>query len=1124
MIVDAKTPQGTFIQKTSKNNYVVFSRTGLSKKDSDFLCETKSQIDNDRDITTERLVDDMTLRKFRLAVSASAEYTAFHEGTVADALAAINATVTRINQIFETDLGITLELIANNDQIIYLDSATDPYSGGDSLNTEVQTTLTNVIGEANYDIGHLFHAGINAGNAGFVGEICTDGRKGSAFSSAASPTGDTFDIDFVAHEIGHQLGANHTWSHEPEGTGVQVEPASGTTIMGYAGITGINNVALNSDPYLHYISILQITENLESKSCGEDILIANNPPIITAVPDYVIPALTAFILTGDATDLDADDQLTYTWEQIDNGIVTQNSFGPTNAVGANFRSLMPTDNPSRYFPSLSRVVAGNLTQVFPAVNSAWETATSLDRELNFALTVRDNAAIGGQVASELVTVAVKAAGGAFSVSSQATAADYTAGDLLEVNWNVADTDQAPISVQSVDILLSIDGGLSFPIVVAEQVLNDGSHEIILPGSATTEARLMVRANDNIFYAVNAADFTIIESAIVLNAAQTDYDVCQPDSVAIPFVYETYGGFSEEVTFSVLALPEGLSATFSPTTATANDTEVILTISNTETVEPGGYSIDLQAIGASETKQLPLQIKFLGLDFADVILQSPADGAAEVSARENLLWEDNELFSSYEIQISTDVNFANIVETAELSTNSFQASNLDNDADYFWRVKPKNSCGEGSFGTPFSFSTIGETCIPSRFGSGLPITISASGRPTITSTVTFLDDLALTDIEVGIELDHTYVGDLIITLTSPQGKSVVLVSNACDDSRNINAVFDDDAPSFICGSNPAISGTISPLTSFDALLGDSIAGDWTLTVEDVANFDGGALNNFFLNVCVEGEPAADEDGDGVSDVEDSCPGTEAGLEVDITGCAIYRFETDNFQLLATSESCRTENDGSVEIIAQESLNYEITITGNGLNVNDSFTADYIQNNLSAGTYDVCIDATSGDIEYEELCFEVVISEPEAISVSSQSGIDPNSIVLNLSGSDIYTVTVNGLDEQTTQSEFTLDLKPGNNSVTVVGRLACQGFYEKQFFIAGGIIIYPNPTSDYVRLFVENAGTVELNLFSMEGRLIRTEKRTMIGSKTELDVSNLSAGTYFLKVEGESQKGTYKIIKQ
>lgn len=550
MIVHADGRPNSYVQKTDNGRYVLYSRTAKDD-DIDFVCRTEQQILTGSANLTAKPVDDQVLRKYRVAISATAEYTQYHGGTVADALAAINATLTRVNEVFETDLAVTLELVSDNDKVIYTDTSTDPYTGSlSALGSQAQSTLDEEIGVSNYDFGHVLHKGENGGNAGFIGGVCTNGQKGSAYSSGQEPEGDIFDLDFVAHEMGHQLGANHTWSYELEGTLVQVEPGSGTTIMGYAGITENDNVAAHGDDYFHYASIDQIITTLKSKGCGEEFTLTNNPPIVQDVEDYVIPKSTAFALTGNATDLDEEDVLTYTWEQIDNGVVTSATFGPTNPSGANFRSRPPSLEPTRYFPLLSRVLEGNLTEVQPSEGSAWETVSDVEREMNFALTVRDNAEGGGQVVSELVNVLVTNDGGPFAVTSQASPTTLVAGDMATITWDVSNTNVAPINTEFVDILLSIDGGENFDTVLASGVENDGSYDIVVPGLPTTEARIMVRPVDNIYYAVNASDFSIEVSEIVLNFSELEFDVCHFSDLTVPFVYETYLGFDEEVVLTV----------------------------------------------------------------------------------------------------------------------------------------------------------------------------------------------------------------------------------------------------------------------------------------------------------------------------------------------------------------------------------------------------------------------------------------------------------------------------------------------------------------------------------------------------------------------------------------------
>ena len=896
MIVHSDGRSNSFIQKVSGDDYVMYDRDSENLANSEFVCSTKDKLTDKSKNVTARPVDGQVLRKYRLAITVSAEYTAFHGGTVADALAAINATVTRVNEVFETDLGVSLELVSNTDAVIYTDPETDPFSGAlGALGSQGQRALTQVIGEANYDIGHVLHSGGNNGNAGFIGAICVDNRKGSAYSSSQNPQGDIFDLDFVAHEMGHQLGANHSWSFEWEGTTVQVEPGSGTTIMGYAGITDNDDVAPNGDDYFNYVSIEQIITNLRGKTCGEVVAITNTPPVVDTLDSFVIPKSTAFRLTGVATDADVGDMLTYTWEQIDNGIVKKTTFGPDNPNGANFRSRPPSAAPDRYFPLLSRIVAGTLTQTEPTLNSAWETVSGVARDMNFAFTVRDNAAGGGQVVSELTTLSVTNDAGPFLVSSQAAGESYEAGQAQEIVWDVAGTNVAPVNSRVVDILLSTDGGLTFPEVLAEGVANDGSQEVIVPGLPTSQARVMVKAADNVFLAVNTADFTIEASEVVLDISNLDYGVCQGEDLTVPLVYESYLDFDEEVSFSIANAPEGFNISFSPATVIANNTPVSILFENTAAVPEGDYDVLLTASSASLTRQIGLRLSVFDTDFPDVVLQLPANGSTDTSVTETLQWEAEPSYTSYDIQIATDALFQDIVETATISSNTYTGENLENDATYFWRVKPFNGCGEGNFGSPFTFTTIPFTCdIKAAFG--LPQALTAVGEPTIISTISFFEDLQIADLNVSLNIDHDFLDDLRITLTSPSKTTVTLVANACGDFKNINAVFDDDAEDFICGAaaNVGIGGTVKPSGALDSFRGESILGEWVLEVQDTAAGDGGSLNGFSLDVCIEGDFRPDADLDGVfDDGDDLCPGTPQGTEVDTSGCPVYRFPKRKF---------------------------------------------------------------------------------------------------------------------------------------------------------------------------------------------------------------------------------------
>lgn len=533
-----------FTVPTSKgrnDEYITYRNESRKNVEKKFECLTEDvETEFSRATFPQRDANDQILRTFRIAISASGEYTEFWDDgnngngdAQADAMAQIVSTLNRNNEVFEVDMAITFQLVSGTN-IIYTNPNSDPYTGFNSLLSQTQNVMTSNIGEANYDIGHLFHFGTNSSNLGngaaaCLACMCVDGQKGSAFSSHTfvgengSPyMSDYFDIDYVPHEIGHQMGGNHTWSFSSEGSGVNVEPGSGTTIMAYAGITGSNDVQTHSDAYFHYHSIRQILNAADVRTCWTSTAIGNKPPAANAGANFTIPQGTAFVLRGAATDSDGGDVLTYTWEQIDNGVSNFNNFGPTRTSGGTFRSRPPSTSPNRYMPTLSRIINGTLTETSPVKNNentSWETISTVSRSLNFALTVRDRSEANGtgqfpQSSFDTNTITVDGSSGPFTVTSQSSTVTWEEGENQTVTWDVAGTNTAPVNSSTVNILLSIDGGQTFPITLASATANDGTQSIVVPSIgvvSTSLARVMVESNDNIFLAVNSTNFTVQES-------------------------------------------------------------------------------------------------------------------------------------------------------------------------------------------------------------------------------------------------------------------------------------------------------------------------------------------------------------------------------------------------------------------------------------------------------------------------------------------------------------------------------------------------------------------------------------------------------------------------------------
>jgi hypothetical protein len=494
--------------------YLVVSRKDLGPTPQ-FQCDNRDDkkiIPDNKNILPDN-ADDATLRTYRLALAASGEYSArWLDGTEANdgerrtkILAAMNNNITRSNAILERDFAVRLLLIANTDDIIYLDASSDPWTSTDSdiLCDETEATMNTEIGAANYDIGHLVHEVGNFGKAGCIGCVCSaDNTKGRGFTSRNNwNSGNGFEEYILVHEIGHQFDANHTFTHADDNDAAQMEPGSGSTIMSYAGITGAStDIQSIMDDYYHAISIEQATNYIKGQTCNGGGASGNDIPTADAGANYTIPKSTPFKLTGIGTDEDEINVLTYIWEQMDK-VTDDADFpwlpSPTHTYGPEFRSLPPTTSNSRTFPVLANILDGSNT-------NKWEKLPSVGRTLNFRFTVRDNNPGAGGNESDNMVLTVDGATGPFAVTSPNTTTTWCPGSRT-VTWSVNGSD---VHAANVNIYLSYDGGLSFPVLLAGNTPNDGSHVVNIPCTGSTMGRIKVEAVGNVFFDISNANFTV----------------------------------------------------------------------------------------------------------------------------------------------------------------------------------------------------------------------------------------------------------------------------------------------------------------------------------------------------------------------------------------------------------------------------------------------------------------------------------------------------------------------------------------------------------------------------------------------------------------------------------------
>lgn len=665
------------------------------------------------------------VKTLRLAQSVTAEYSNYFGATsssqVSLVLAAVNATLTRCNGVYEKDLAVHLDLIAASTNVFYYNASTDPYSPGSTgasgtWSSELQSTLTSVIGAANYDIGHLFGATGGGGSAGYIGGICIDNQKGSGFTSPADaiPQGDNFDIDYVAHEVGHQMGANHTFSHSNEGTGVNVEPGSGITIMGYAGITS-RDLAPHSIDIFHAASIAQIQSTLSSKTCPVTTGISgtNATPVVNAGSNYTIPISTPFALTGSATDANAGDVLTYCWEQMDNASSSQtgsNSVASaTKASGPNWISFSPTTSPTRYFPKMATILAGGtvsgpLTGGDAGANT--EALSSVSRTLNFRLTVRDNVPYSstspvtvGQTQYANMTVTVTNSSGPFAVTAPNTAVSWAGNSSQTITWNVASTTASPVSCANVKISISTDEGTTFSTLVASTA-NDGSEAVTIPNTPTTTARIKVEAVGNIFFDISNTNFTI-----------TSGSGC---------------GAPSGLTASSITTTSATVGWTAVSGATSYDVDYKLSSSSTWTnaaTATTATSVSLSGLTSGATYDYRVRTNCSSGSSAYTTAQFTTTGTVTCTAPSGLTssvtttgatvsWTAVSGASSYDVdyKLNTASTWTNAA-TATTST-SVTLSGLTSATLYDWRVRANCSSGSSSY-TTAQFTTSSTTCASAK---------------------------------------------------------------------------------------------------------------------------------------------------------------------------------------------------------------------------------------------------------------------------------------------------------------------------------------------------------------------------------------------------------------------------
>lgn len=791
------------------------------------------------------------IRSYRLAVSVSYSYFQYYGKDLENTMAGIVATVNRVNMIYERDLGVRLILVNNNDQLIVTDPTDPIFTVSYQEDIENQEHIDDIIGNDNYDIGHIFNADGGGGYAE-LGVVCNDNIKAHGVTGLDRPQGDAFDIDFVAHEIGHQFGANHTFNGIDGSCGgtwypfTAFEPGAGTTIMAYAGICGTDNITPGSDAYFHGGSIAEMNIFLlgNGNTCAQIDTTGNKAPrISTEIDQKTIPVLTPFELTATVTDEDPD-SLLFAWEEVDRGAqLPLGNYGASNEPL--FRSFAPGNSPKRTFPQLSTLLRNqyNKTELLP--NST--------RSLSFQMTVRDQSGAGPAIAWSRVKYFVDGEKGPFRIDNPA---ELIAGTNHKLEWQVNGTDVYPISADSVVLWLSTDGGQTFPIAL-DTFANTGVGVFFLPeGIQSNAARLKLKPLDNIFFDISDQDLTIQtlgadQTFVELIDANQDLIFCGSDSIQLFFYYNAFES-GERVSPEILVN----SGSFTNEVDTfANKSGGAIRLMGGADLPTGLYPVEviIRTLSAADTLRLTVDLQ--GQDaLLSVPILFPESAAIDIALQPQFVWSAVDPADEYQVEIATDSSFENTLYFSSLTTDtSFELSAyLTDTTRFYWRVQAFNTtCGSTGYSEIRSFTTEQIYCKEFRPGN-LPIPFNA--LPFIQSNITITDASTVYDVNVK-DIRGTFPNPnaLSFKLRSPEGPIIDLLTRRenCEIGTSFYFSVDDEAESTYVPCPNDEGAVFVPVTLLRTFQGQRANGQWSLSIFD--NGNEGELENWVLEVCY-GVPA------------------------------------------------------------------------------------------------------------------------------------------------------------------------------------------------------------------------------------------------------------------------------
>jgi len=960
------------------------------------------------------------------------------------------------------------ELHPGNDTLIFLNPDTDPYrssSLGTALLSENPPIINNRIPIGEYDLGHVFTNRCNDVGGVVSGRACNDGGKARGVTCDGSGNITRTVETIMVHEVAHQFAVGHSWNNCPGNDGQRAggsafEPGSGATIMSYQGACGTNNnVSRIAAPEYYNIGSIQqfidFTRGGFGETCADLIPVNNNEPEISwpYTNGFTIPLSTPFILEASATDPDGD-ALFYNWEQYDLGnAVDLCDQRPNSPL---FRSLPPAENGNiRYFPAQNTVRRG--------LSNCEEQLPIFGRELNFRMTVRDRNVVGGGTVWEQITFDVDENAGPFRVTSQTSLSEtYVAGSQINVTWDVANTNVAPVNCQAVNILLSLDDGITFPIMLLENTINDGAEGVTLPIVEGDRARIKVEAADNIFYQLSPSRFNIVEPTepgFTFVPSNTTNFICLPQLGEVEFFTSPLLGYDSTLNVRIVnALPAGVDANLSETQLTPGESS-LLSVDFSSFNQTDSVLIVIEATGPGvDTATREILFDVVSNDFSDLSLISPANGESGLSGLPVFSYTPSTRATQHVLQLSDDPLFGlGVTEIIDPDPTGVDIGQLiQSNTVYFWRILPSNRCGEDFEVAVNAFHTFAASC--QSFTSTEAISIPPNLRTTVSAVIDIPETGQVSDLNLPIvDVQFAPLNDIRVVLESPDGTEARLYSRRCGGDRLLTG-FDDESPiPLTCNPLPSDGALRMPQNPLSIFNGKEIQGEWKLNVEAVnPSTNGGQFRNFEIEFCanIVSQPPT--------------------LELNTVGVPLGGFQIMDRNYVSANDPDNRSDDLEFIIVTTPTRGH-LELFGTTLEIGDRW-----------------------DMSLSQLGSLVYVDD-EGVT----AGTDSMTIVLtDNSGNIIATPTIN-FDINDTYVVSTENIETASIEM----------------------LLAPNPTQDFttVRWGAPSKGG-QLNIIDGRGRLIAQQQVVDGQREAQLDMSTMARGIYLVNYRGEEGTRTLRLVVQ